>query len=58
MGLSETGRCSAGTHYSCSPGFALASCPTPCRVKAGDVHVQGAERLGTGVSDGWLSSCH
>ena len=53
-----TGRRSAGTHYSWSPGFALAACPTPCRVHAGDVHVQGAERLGTGVSDGWLSSCH
>jgi len=53
-----TGRRSAGTHYSWSPGFALAACPTPCRVQAGDVHVQGAARLGTGVYVGWLSSCH
>jgi len=30
----ETGRRSAVTHYSCFPGFALAACPTPCRVQA------------------------
>ena len=52
IGLSGTGRRSARTHYSCSLGFALAACPTPCRVHTGDVHVQGAERLGTGVSVG------
>ena len=53
----ETGRRSAVTHYSCFPGFALAACPTPCRVQASNVHVQGAERLGTGV--GYLTDdCH
>jgi len=52
IGLSGTGWHSAGTHYSCSPGFAQAACPTLCQVQAGDVHVQGAERLGTVVSDG------